>query len=98
MEALAPHAPGLDALVLSRQVITPDDLETVWGLTGGHIFHGEPSLDQSWVARPLLGWARYATPVDGLYLAGAGAHPGGGLTGLPGWLAAQTLREDLRKK
>ena len=92
------HAPGLETLVIARQVITPEDLETQWGLSGGHIFHGEPALDQSWIARPLLGWARYVTPIDGLYLAGAGAHPGGGLTGLPGWLAAQTLREDLRKK
>ncbi len=98
MLALAPHAPGLESLVVARQVITPEDLESMWGTTGGQIFHGDQSLDQSWIARPLLGWARYATPVDGLYLAGAGAHPGGGLTGLPGWLAAQTVREDLRKK
>ena len=98
MRALAPHAPGLDALVLASQVITPEALETTWGLSGGQIFHGDPSLDQTWVARPLLGWGRYATPIDGLYLAGAGAHPGGGLTGLPGWLAAQVVRDDLRKK
>jgi phytoene dehydrogenase-like protein len=98
MRALAPHAPGLDGLVLASQVITPEALETTWGLSGGQIFHGDPSLDQTWVARPLLGWGRYATPIDGLYLAGAGAHPGGGLTGLPGWLAAQVVRDDLRKK
>ena len=98
LRALAPHAPGLERLVTARQVITPEDLETGWGLSGGHIEHGEPGLDQSWVARPVYGWARYATPIDGLYLASAGAHPGGGLTGLPGWLAAQTVRDDLRKK
>lgn len=98
MRALAPHAPGLDALVLARQVITPETLDTTWGLSGGQIFHGDPSLDQTWVARPLLGWGRYATPIDGLYLAGAGAHPSGGLTGLPGWLAAQVVRDDLRKR
>jgi phytoene dehydrogenase-like protein len=98
MRALAPHAPGLDRLVLARQVVTPEDLETGWGLSGGHIFHGEPGLDQSWIARPLYGWARYATPIDGLYLGSAGTHPGGGLTGLPGWLAAQRVRDDLRKK
>ena len=81
-----------------RVLAAPAAATITWGLTGGQIFHGDPSLDQSWIARPLLGWSRYATPVDGLYLASAGAHPGGGLTGLPGWLAAQTLREDLRKK
>jgi phytoene dehydrogenase-like protein len=98
MRAIAPHAPGLESLVLARQVVTPEDLETTWGLSGGQIFHGDASLDQAWIARPLFGWARYATPIDGLYLASAGAHPGGGLTGLPGWLAAQTVRDDLRKK
>jgi phytoene dehydrogenase-like protein len=98
MRAIAPHAPGLESRVLARPVITPEDLETTWGLPGGHIFHGDASLDQAWIARPLFGWARYATPIDGLYLASAGAHPGGGLTGLPGWLAAQTVRDDLRKK
>ncbi len=98
LRALALHAPDVEALVLARHVITPETLETSWGVSGGQIFHGDPSLDQSWVARPLLGWGRYATPIDGLYLGGAGVHPGGGLTGLPGWLAAQVVRDDLRKK
>jgi phytoene dehydrogenase-like protein len=90
------YAPGIRGAVVAKEVITPDDLEQRWGLDGGHIFHGEPTLDQSWIARPLLGWAQYRTPVQGLFLAGAGAHPGGGLTGLPGLLAAQTASKYLR--
>ena len=77
--------------------LTPEDLESSWGLSGGHIFHGEPALDQSWIARPLLGWAQYRTPIDGLYLASAGTHPGGGLTGLSGLLAAQTVAKDIKR-
>ena len=68
----------------AREILTPEDLERDWGASGGHIFHGEPTLDQSWIARPLLGWSQYRTPVAGLYLASAGTHPGGGLTGLSG--------------
>ena len=91
LATLEPHLPGLDRLIVGREIITPEDLEQRWGLSGGHIFHGETSLDQSWVARPLLGWAQHETPISGLYLAGAGAHPGGGLTGRPGLHAARTL-------
>ena len=98
MRVLVEHAPDLDRLVTARQVITPEDLERVWGLSGGHIFHGELALDQLWVARPLLGWAQYRTPLPGLYLAGAGTHPGGGLTGLPGLLAAGEVERDLRRR
>ena len=71
-------------LVLHHEVLTPLDLEQRYGLTGGHPFHGEPSLDQLFVTRPLLGWARYRGPLAGLYLCGAGTHPGGGVTGAPG--------------
>jgi phytoene dehydrogenase-like protein len=92
MRVLDPHAPGLRKLIAAVDVLTPEDIETGLGLPGGHIFHGEPTLDQSWLARPLLGWARYRTPIAGLYLAGAGAHPGGGLTGLPGLLAARAVK------
>lgn len=88
---LEAHAPGVERLILAREIVTPEDLERRWGVSGGHIFHGEPALDQSWIARPLLGWARYRTPIDGLYLASAGTHPGGGLTGLPGWLASKQV-------
>jgi len=62
------------------------------------MFHGEATLDQYWVARPLLGWSQYRTPLDGLYLASAGTHPGGGLTGLPGLHAARVVADALQKK
>jgi phytoene dehydrogenase-like protein len=94
---LARYAPGLEALVEARQVLTPLDLETRYGLTGGHPFHGEPSLDQLFTMRPILGWAQYRTPVRGLYLCGAGTHPGGGVTGAPGANAAREIARDLRR-
>ena len=97
LNVLAPHAPTLEAHITAREIITTADLETHWGMTGGHLFHGELAIDQSWVARPLLGWSRYTTPLDGLYLASAGTHPGGGLTGLPGLHAARVVAEALRK-
>ncbi|MCJ7710044.1 MAG: NAD(P)/FAD-dependent oxidoreductase, partial [Chloroflexi bacterium] len=71
-------APGLGSRVTARQVLTPADLETGFGLSGGHPLHAEPALDSFFLWRPLLGWARYRMPVEGLYLAGSGAHPGGG--------------------
>lgn len=98
IRVLEPHAPGLARLIVQREVITPEDLETGWGLTGGHIFHGEPAIDQSWVARPLIGWAQYRTPIDGLFLASAGTHPGGGLTGMSGLLAAKAVEGRLRRR
>jgi phytoene dehydrogenase-like protein len=98
MRALLPHVPNLEALVVNREVLTPEDLEQVWGLSGGHIFHGESALDQTWLARPFLGWARYRTPIEGLYLASAGTHPGGGLTGGSGLLAATTIARELRRR
>ena len=93
--ALEGCAPGITALVEDRQVITPQDLEQLYGLTGGHIFHGELALDQLFTMRPTLGWAQYATPIAGLYLCGSGTHPGNGLTGASGHNAA---REVLRHK
>lgn len=94
VRALTAYAPNLPDLILHRQVITPLDLEETYALTGGHIFHGELALDQLFAARPLLGWARYRTPLKGLYLCGSGTHPGAGLTGTSGRNAA---REILRK-
>jgi len=88
---IASYAPGFEASVLAREVITPLDLERTYGLTGGHIFQGELALDQFFVTRPLLGWARYDTPVHGLYLCGSGTHPGTGVSGRSGALAAQTI-------
>ena len=96
LRTLEEHAPGIGARVLHRHVLTPADLERVYGLTGGHPFHGEPSLNQLYVTRPLLGWSRYRGPVKGLYLCGAGAHPGGGVTGGPGQNAAREILRDLR--
>jgi len=75
-------------------VLTPADLETTFGLTEGHIYHGEMTLDQLYVLRPVPGWARYRTPVEGLYLCGSGAHPGGGVTGAPGYNAAREILRD----
>jgi phytoene dehydrogenase-like protein len=85
------HAPGFTRSILARQVITPLDLEREYGLTGGHIFHGELALDQLFVGRPLPGWSRYQTPVPHLYLCGAGTHPGTGLDGRSGYLAAREI-------
>ena len=91
-------APGLGDLVTARQVLTPLDLEREFGLTGGHQLHAEPGLDQWFLWRPLLGHARYRFGLDGLYLAGSGAHPGGGVTGQPGQNAAREILADLRKR
>jgi phytoene dehydrogenase-like protein len=88
---LEEHAPGVTALVEHRQVITPVDLERTFGLTGGHIFHGELALDQLFTMRPTLGWADYTTPIRNLYLCGAGTHPGNGLTGANGANAARRI-------
>src|SRR6185436_9254870 len=88
------YAPNLPASVVARQVLMPLDLERIYGLTEGNIFHGDLSLDQLFFMRPVPGFARYRTPVKGLYLCGAGAHPGGGVTGAPGRNAAgQALRD-----
>jgi phytoene dehydrogenase-like protein len=91
---ISKYAPGFDRSVIAREVIAPPDLERIFGLTGGNIFHGELALDQLFVARPLLGWARHQTPIRNLYLCGSGTHPGTGLDGRAGRLAA---REILRR-
>ena len=78
------YAPNIRQIIEHRQVLSPLDLERRFGITGGNIFHGEMSLDQMFVMRPVAGWARYRTPVAGLYLCGSGAHPGGGVMGAPG--------------
>lgn len=91
LDTLERYAPGLRQLIVAAEVLTPLDLEREWGFTGGHIFHGELALDQLWVMRPLLGWAGYRGPIDGLYLCGSGTHPGTGLTGSPGLNAARTI-------
>ena len=85
------YAPNIRSIVERRQVLTPLDLERRFGITGGNIFHGEMSLDQMFVMRPVAGWARYRTPVRGLYLCGSGAHPGGGVMGAPGYNCAREM-------
>ena len=96
LNKLEEYAPGLRDLIVEGQVITPRDLEEKYGLSGGHIHHGEQTLDQFFTFRPLIGWAQYRTPLKRLYLCGAGAHPGGGLTGLPGANAAREIARDLK--
>lgn len=97
MAVLESVAPGIGTLVVARQVHTPVDLEQELGMTGGHPLHGEPSLDQWFAWRPMLGYARYRMPVAGLYLCGSGAHPGGGVTGIPGRNAAREVVADVRR-
>lgn len=98
MKSLEAYAPGLSDLVIARQVLTPLDLERDYGLTEGHPLHGEPGLDQFFAWRPLLGHARYRFGVEGLYLCGSGAHPGGGVTGAPGANAAREILSDLKRR
>ena len=88
------HAPGISSRVVDHEVLTPVDLESRYGLTGGHIFHGEQSLDQLFVTRPFLGCAQYRAPISGLYLGGAGSHPGGGAPGAAGRNAAREVLKD----
>ena len=90
------YAPGIEALVVGEQLLTPADFEQEYGFTGGHIFHGELALDQLFTMRPLLGFANYRTPIEGLYLCGAGTHPGGFMSGASGRLAAQKVLKDFR--
>jgi phytoene dehydrogenase-like protein len=80
--------------VLHRHVLSPLDLEEEYGMTEGNIFHGEMSVDQLYFLRPVPGWAKYRTPIRGLYLCGPGAHPGGGLMGAPGNNAASEIQKD----
>ena len=96
LRTLDEHAPGIGGLVEHRQVLTPVDFETTYGLTGGHIYHGELSLDQLFTMRPTLGWGQYATPVTNLYLCGSGTHPGHGLTGGSGQNAAREILRRLK--
>jgi phytoene dehydrogenase-like protein len=98
IETLSAYAPKLKDLIVARQIITPLDLEETYGLSGGHIHHGEQSLDQFFTFRPVIGWAQYRTPIKGLYLCGAGSHPGGGVTGGPGANAAREVIKDLKAR
>lgn len=95
---LANYSPNIKELIVARQTITPRDLEETYGLSGGHIHHGEQSLDQFFTFRPLIGWAQYRSPIKGLYLCGSGTHPGGGLTGGPGANAAREIIKDFKSR
>jgi phytoene dehydrogenase-like protein len=96
IETVERYAPGFKASVVGRQALSPLDLEEIFGLTGGDIFHGALSLDQLFWARPMLGYADYRGPLKGLYHCGSGAHPGGGVTGAPGHNAARAILADRR--
>jgi phytoene dehydrogenase-like protein len=97
INTLEEYAPGFGNSILHRQVLTPLDLEQTYGLTGGHLYHAELALDQLFFMRPVPGWSRYRTPIDNLFLCGSGTHPGGGLTGLPGYYAAKEILRTTRK-
>jgi phytoene dehydrogenase-like protein len=94
LDVIEEYCPNIRQIIVDRQTLSPLDLERRFGITGGNIFHGEMSLDQMFVLRPLAGWARYRTPIRGLYLCGSGAHPGGGVMGAPGHNAAREMIKD----
>ncbi|NIO08967.1 MAG: NAD(P)-binding protein [Deltaproteobacteria bacterium] len=98
VETLAEYAPNIKKAIIHRQVLTPLDLERQFGLTHGNIFHGDMILSQLFSLRPLRGWAQYRTPIQNLYLCGSGTHPGGGVTGLPGYNAAREILLDLKAR
>jgi phytoene dehydrogenase-like protein len=97
VKKIAEYAPNVPGSIVARQVLTPLDLERTYGLTEGNIFHGDLRLDQLFFMRPVAGWSQYRTPIAGLYLCGAGAHPGGGVTGAPGRNAAHQALRDWKK-
>lgn len=95
VNTLAEYAPNIKNAILHRQVLSPWDMEEKFGLTEGNIFQGELSLDQLFFLRPVAGWAQFRTPVKGFYICGSGAHPGGGVMGAPGRLAALEMLKDM---
>jgi phytoene dehydrogenase-like protein len=98
IQTLTQYAPNLQSLILNRQILAPLDWEQQYSLTEGSILHGQMSLDQFLIMRPVSGWGRYRTPVDNLFLCGAGTHPGGGVTGAPGHNAAREAIKALKEK
>jgi phytoene dehydrogenase-like protein len=98
IETVNNYAPNFKAAVLGRQIKSPLDLERTFGLVGGDIFHGALTLDQMFSARPMLGYGNYRGPLQGLYMCGAGTHPGGGVTGAPGHNAAREIISDFRRR
>jgi phytoene dehydrogenase-like protein len=98
IQKIAEYAPNVPGAIIARQVLTPSDLERVYGLSEGNIFHGDLTLEQLFFMRPIPGWSQYKTPIAGFYLCGAGAHPGGGVTGAPGHNAAFQVLRDLKRR
>ncbi len=94
IDTVEAHAPGFRASILGRQVLSPKGLERTFGLVGGDIMHGNMTIDQLWSARPMLGYGDYRGPIGGLYMCGAGTHPGGGVTGAPGHNCAHVVLAD----
>ncbi|PRP84283.1 pyridine nucleotide-disulfide oxidoreductase domain-containing protein 2 [Planoprotostelium fungivorum] len=91
------YAPGFKQSVIHKEVLTPSDLEKVFGITGGNIFHGAMSLSQLYMSRPIPRYSDYTTPIEGLYMCGSGSHPGGGVSGLPGRNCAFSILDKLPK-
>jgi len=98
IDQVTKFAPNFRRSILGRRVLTPLDLERQFGLVGGDIFHGKLTLNQLFSARPVLGYSAYRMPLKGLYLCGSGAHPGGGVTGVPGHNAAAEIVKDARRR
>jgi phytoene dehydrogenase-like protein len=96
VNTIAEYAPNIKDIILHRQVITPLDLEREWGLSEGNIFQGELSLEQLFFLRPAPGYARFRTPIQNLYMCGSATHPGGGIMGAPGRLAALEILKDIK--
>src|SRR5207248_2560939 len=95
INTISEYAPNLKDIILHKQVLTPLDLEREWGLSEGNIFQGELSLEQLFFLRPAPGWARFRTPIKNLYMCGSATHPGGGIMGAPGRLAALEVLKDV---
>jgi phytoene dehydrogenase-like protein len=98
VDTVEAYAPGFKSSIIARQSLSPFDLEHIFGLPNGDIFHGALRLNQLFSLRPMLGYANYRMPIPGLYLCGSGAHPGGGVTGAPGHNAARAVIADLRQR
>lgn len=98
LDQICRYAPGFDTEILHAQILTPPDIEKMFAMAGGHVHHGEMSLDQVFFRRPIAQYANYRTPIAGLYMCGAACHPGGGVTGVPGHNAAREILRDLSKK
>ena len=96
IDTISEHAPNIEDIILHKQVITPLDLEREWGLSEGNIFQGELSLEQLFFLRPVPGWAQFRTPIKNLYMCGSATHPGGGIMGAPGRLAALEILKHFR--